>query len=111
MSKQNCWEFKKCGKEVGGEKSKSCGVCPAATNVDADGFCDGKNGGRACVFIIGTLCGGHQALSYEEKAKLCEQCEFYNILKKEHLETINIFAYFDSIINHGNKRRDKELDM
>jgi len=34
------------------------GVCPAATFEAADGFCEGKNGGRACVYITGTFCSG-----------------------------------------------------
>ena len=56
MTKQNCWEFKKCGREPGGGNILKEGVCPAATFELADGFCGGKNGGRACAYIIGTLC-------------------------------------------------------
>ena len=32
IMKKNCWEYKKCGREVGGAKVKDLGVCPAATN-------------------------------------------------------------------------------
>ena len=48
MSKQNCWEFKKCGREPGGVKTAELGVCPAATTEKANGLNSGRNGGRAC---------------------------------------------------------------
>ena len=47
--KQNCWEFHNCGREEGGARATEMGVCPAASATEADGFCDGKNGGRAMI--------------------------------------------------------------
>jgi hypothetical protein len=35
MSKLNCWELKKCGREAGGAKSNEMGICPAAAAVYA----------------------------------------------------------------------------
>ena len=58
MSAVNCWEFKKCGRQPGGAKTQELGECPASTNVKADGMNSGKNGGRSCWAIAGTLCGG-----------------------------------------------------
>ncbi len=31
MGKLNCWDFKKCGRQSGGEKAHELGVCPAST--------------------------------------------------------------------------------
>jgi len=41
----NGWEFKKCGREVGGAKAKELGVCPAYPNF-----------GKSCVIIARTFC-------------------------------------------------------
>ena len=84
MTKTNCWDFKKCGREIGGLNVKELGICPAATYDKADGFCGGINGGRACVFISGTLCSGHIKGTFKDKPKECYFCDFYKILKKEH---------------------------
>lgn len=103
MKKQNCWEFKKCGREIGGINADKEGVCPAACNIDANDFCGGKNGGRACIYITGTLCDNSCQTTYQKKEKLCNQCEFYALLKKEHPEEMAIFSYFDYIIKHSKK--------
>ena len=101
ISKKNCWEFKKCGREIGGVNAAKDGVCPAACNTEADGFCDGKNGGRACVYVIGTLCDGECRQAYESKEKLCGKCEFYLQLKKEYPDGMTIFSYVDYMIKHN----------
>ena len=80
----NCWEFKKCKREIGGTKVSELGVCPAATATEADGFCGGKNGGRGCAFIDGTFCGGTIQGTVANKEKHCFECDFYQELKKEH---------------------------
>ncbi|MGK7873659.1 MAG: two-CW domain-containing protein [Xenococcaceae cyanobacterium] len=84
MSKMNCWEFKKCGREPGGLKARELGVCPAATESRVDGINDGKNGGRCCWAITATLCGGEVQGSFGPKffAK-CRKCEFYRLVIEE----------------------------
>lgn len=86
MGKQNCWEFKKCGRQVGGEKTKELGVCPAADTVSADGVNEGKNGGRVCWAIAGTLCGGKVQGSYTDKQLSCMSCEFFKKVKNEEAD-------------------------
>ena len=102
MAKQNCWEFKKCGREIGGINAEKLGVCPAASETQADGFCDGKNGGRACVYIIGTLCDGGCQISFKNKEKLCDTCEFHEQLKKDYSEKMTIFSYLEFIREKNN---------
>ncbi len=46
--KINCWEFKKCGREQGGEHAHDLGVCPSAIEKKLDGVHNGMNAGRAC---------------------------------------------------------------
>ncbi len=62
----NCWEFKKCGRELGGVNAKELGVCPAYPN-------DGHN----CAKVAGTLCGGKVQGSFAGKILSCMQCDFY----------------------------------
>lgn len=84
MDKLNCWEFKKCGREPDGENVDELGVCTAATFEQADGFLGGKNGGRACAFIEGTLCSGEIHGTFRDKMKDCVNCSFFNHLHEEH---------------------------
>ncbi len=83
MAKQNCWEFKKCGREPGGAKAKELGVCPAATEERTDGVNGGRNGGRACWAITGTLCGGKAQGTFASKVGNCLKCEFYQTVGAE----------------------------
>lgn len=62
----NCWEFMKCGRELGGEKESELGVCPAYPDH-----------GRRCAHIVGTLCGGAVQGSYAVKLRDCMKCDFY----------------------------------
>ena len=93
MAKQNCWEFKKCGREHGGANTNSLGVCPASTFIAADGYCEGKNGGRGCVYITGTFCGGNIQGTFRDKEKNCSVCEFYKILRNEHRAEISVLNF------------------
>lgn len=90
---QNCWEYINCGREVGGTNVGSMGVCPASTFTKADGFCGGKNGGRACAYITGTFCHGETQGAYRDKLKNCVDCDFYNYVKKENPRDLNVIGY------------------
>ncbi|MGA9119814.1 MAG: hypothetical protein WB699_10655 [Bacteroidota bacterium] len=80
---QNCWEYKKCGREPGGVKSAELGVCPACLDVRTNGVHGGKNGGRACWALTGTFCGGKVQGSFATKLISCMECEFYKLVSKE----------------------------
>jgi len=77
MSEQNCWEFKKCGREPNGLKVAEFGVCPASIEKKVDGIHAGKNGGRSCWVVSGTYCGGKVQGTYASKLTNCMACEFY----------------------------------
>ena len=79
----NCWEFKKCGRQVGGPKAAELGVCPAATETRTAGINHGKNGGRACWALTGTLCGGKVQGMFALKVENCLACDFYQLVGKE----------------------------
>ena len=82
----NCWEFKKCGREINGENAESLGVCPACTETKTNGINNGKNGGRCCWAIAGTLCDKKVQGSFAEKVSNCMKCDFYKLVWKEQQE-------------------------
>jgi len=81
--KQNCWEHKKCGREPGGPKSAELGVCPAATDPTYHNTNSGKNAGRHCWKIAGTLCGGQVQGSHAAKLMNCVRCDFFQLVKEQ----------------------------
>jgi signal transduction histidine kinase len=83
MRPQNCWEFKKCGRELGGQHVKEYGVCPASTFEDADGINRGKLAGRICWGVAGTLCGGRAQGIHAHDQPSCLQCDFYAHVREE----------------------------
>jgi hypothetical protein len=83
MNKLNCWEFKECGRETGGVLTRELGICPASTEKMFDGVNSGKNAGRACWLVAGTMCEGEIEGTFAKKFKKCELCDFYNLVKEE----------------------------
>jgi hypothetical protein len=81
--KLNCWEHKKCGRQPGGHKAEELGICPVTTYQKLDRAHDGKNAGRACWAIAGSLCGGKIQGTYAQKLHNCWRCDFMNMVKQE----------------------------
>ncbi len=81
--KLNCWEFKQCGRQPGGSRAGELGVCPAATEGKLDGLHGGKNAGRACWLVAGTLCGGTVQGTFALKYGDCESCDFFRAVKEK----------------------------
>lgn len=80
---QNCWEFKKCGRQPGGDRVAELGLCPASTEAKADGLNGGRNGGRICWALTGTLCGGKVQGTFAQKLANCVDCDFYRLVHAE----------------------------
>ncbi len=83
IRKKNCWEFKGCGREPGGKKAAELGVCPATVHEELNGAHGGKNAGRACWVVAGSLCGGKIQGTYAQKLLNCWRCEFMLSVKQE----------------------------
>jgi hypothetical protein len=79
----NCWEFKKCGREPGGPHADDLGVCPVTTTKRLNLLHGGKNAGRACWFVVGTLCNGKVQGTFAKKYRTCIYCDFYKKVKEE----------------------------
>jgi len=97
--KLNCWESKKCGRELGGEKSDELGVCPASTEQRLHGINDGTNGGRACWALQQTLCGDQVQGAFAEKFASCLKCDFYTNVRHEEGSNFKISKDILAIIN------------
>jgi hypothetical protein len=81
--KQNCWEFKNCGRTPGGTRAHEHGVCPVAVCSALDGVRGGKNAGRTCWVVARSLCGGEMLRKEGQKRITCWQCDFLQTVMKE----------------------------
>jgi hypothetical protein len=81
--KKNCWEFKSDLQESGKESKEGCSQCPVPQLTNYDGINGGKNGGRVCWLITGTLCSEDVQLTYSHKLGTCRKCDFYLTVEKE----------------------------
>jgi hypothetical protein len=81
--KQNCWEFKGCGRNPGGVHVGHLGICPTAQEHRLNGVHGGENAGRACWIVAGTMCGGRVQGTFAQKYKHCELCDFFWAVKAE----------------------------
>lgn len=98
MEKINCWEFKKCGREKAGSKKDAPGLCPAAGERELNGINAGKNGGRVCWAIVGTLCNGKVQGTFDSKLKSCLNCDFYYLVRREEGDAFQGIGSFISRI-------------
>ncbi len=80
---KNCWEYKRCGREPGGNKVKEQGICPATIAKGLDGVNRGKNAGRACWVVADTFCEGEIQGMFVNKYASCTKCDFYQLVEKE----------------------------
>ncbi len=81
--KTNCWQHKKCGREPGGAKADTEGICPAAVGNVFDTFNNGINAGRSCWLVAGTFCDNEIMGTFAEKIDTCKNCSFYQKVQKE----------------------------
>ena len=81
--KQNCWEILNCGRQAGGAKIHELGVCKASTDLSFAKINGGKNSGRYCWHVSGTLCDGQVQGSYLDKTKKCLNCKVFQTVQQE----------------------------
>jgi hypothetical protein len=88
MSKKNCWEFTKCGREQNGSNAEKLGICPASIEKALNGVHGGMNAGRACWVVAGSMCDGQLQGTFAQKYEDCRKCDFYQVVKQE--EGVNL---------------------
>lgn len=99
MNKQNCWEYKQCGREPDGAKTAELGICPVALEARATGINGGHMGGRSCWAISQSLCGGKVQGDYLGKLGACMSCPFYKQMVREEGMDFVIGAEILKILN------------
>jgi len=84
--KKNFWEFKNCGRELGGSRAGELGICPASFSRKCNGIHGGDSGGRACWAVAGTFCEGKVQGTFASKLHKCLECDFYQLVRKEEAQ-------------------------
>ena len=88
-SKQNCWEFMKCGREPNGVNVKKLGLCSASIDESLNNINSGTNAGRFCWRVIGTLCYDAIKDSSAINITSCQQCPFFKKVRDEEEKYIS----------------------
>lgn len=71
MNHIKCWEYRKCGRQLGGENVAEFGYCPAALAPDDN-----------CWLVAGTMCSGTIEGSYAQKIDTCIICGYYSKMQE-----------------------------
>ncbi len=88
--KKNCWEFKHCSRYMGGLNARRLGVCPATTDIEKTGINFGRNGGRYCWHVAGTLSFSRPVGTYASQLLSCISCDFFQQVKEEEGDRFQI---------------------
>lgn len=99
----NCWEYKQCG---------HFGRCPASIFVEADGYLNGFNAGRGCMYVKDTLIERESIAgkSFVEKLKtLCAKCEFCKMVAKESQGKTSHALFVEHIELMKDKKKNEYL--
>jgi len=90
---ENCWEYFNCGREPGGQNSKTQRVCPATIDRQLHGINRGINGGRFCWKVAGTFCNSVIQRSFAEKLTSCIECEFFQKVRREEKQEFTFLVH------------------
>lgn len=93
--KKNCWEYMDCGREPGGKRTDELGICPAAVTAEFDGINGGKNAGRFCWYVAGTLCPGMVQGTFVAKFDSCLKCPFLREVLLQEGNSLIFMAFGD----------------
>lgn len=87
-----------CGRQPGGQSAAEFGVCPATVEEALNGIHGGLNGGRACWFVAGTLCGGEIQGTFARKLFSCMDCAFYRKVAEEQANHPDGFVHAERLL-------------
>jgi hypothetical protein len=81
--KLNYWEYWECGRETNGKNASNFGVCPSVVEDNWHDTNNGKNDGRYCWKIAGTMCVGTVKGLIARQINSCSQCPIFKTVLKE----------------------------
>jgi hypothetical protein len=87
MKKQNCWDFKKCGRGSAGQND-----CLAAKDRMLNGVHGGMNAGRACWASAGTNGPAAATGTFAIQLKDCLRCDFFRLVRTEEQNSEDGFS-------------------
>ncbi len=76
----------KCGRNHGEGSDAREHACPTFSEIRLDGIHGGRNAGRACWVVAGTMCGGDTQGLFASKLGKCVMCDFYKMVRLEEKE-------------------------
>jgi hypothetical protein len=79
----NCWEYKRCGREPGGERVEELGICPTTVEWTMNGAHGGRNAGRVCWVVSGTFCDSLVVGTHAREINSCVHCDFFQKVQSE----------------------------
>ncbi|MBV6342016.1 hypothetical protein HWQ67_10500 [Candidatus Magnetobacterium casensis] len=101
QDKQNCWEYKLCGRQPGGKNADKFGICPVTTAEAFDGLHGGTNAGRACWAVAVPLADSDTKGGIANKIKHCTTCSFHQLVINQETE-------YQSAIQYMKKSKEEE---
>jgi hypothetical protein len=99
-TKINCWDFKRCNRNMENKRVKELISCPVFTETRLNGINGGKNGGRSCWLIPGTLCGRRIQRSLISKSLTCKLCDFKSFVLREENSNCVVSDKFLNMLIH-----------
>jgi hypothetical protein len=76
-------------------KVAELGVCAASIEQRAEGINGGRNGGRVCWAVTGTLCGGKVQGTFARKLANCLlDCAFFKSVLKDEKKNLDLYPSF-----------------
>lgn len=87
-TRKNCWEFVNCESGKKRMRFRKVPVCPVRNEKRLNGIHGGKNAGRACWVVAGTLCNGQVQGAFEEKCENCFACNFYRYVMNQERDLL-----------------------
>ncbi len=66
--------------------SSGLSICPTLREESLDGIHGGRNAGRACWVVAGTMCGGTKQGLFASKLGKCVMCDFYKMVRSEEAD-------------------------
>ena len=91
MIRLNCWQYRRCGREPGGENVSELGICNAALPSKNDLVNHGKNSGRICWTIADTKCDGEPTCKILDDINTCLTCEFLKYVTQQERQKFILF--------------------
>jgi len=88
----NCWEFKNCGREPGGENSQKLGICRASVESKFNGINHGNNAGRYCWKVKISEENSNVADKTLSSIMTCIECDFFIKVKEEEKNGFNFLS-------------------